>query len=109
MLHHQRVESDEVQLWQLCWVKPPTVLPDPAVPRAATSKEIAASKPAAYRPPGSRGGPAAAPRSLLDHGGDLPNVSKGIYKPGRDAANAPVFSKNQQKNQKKRENNNNSR
>ena len=51
----------------------------------------------AYRPPGSRGKPAAATRSLL------PNVSDGVYKPGSDATrNQP--SKQALKNQRKREN-----
>jgi len=102
MLHHHRLPA-ETQLWQLSWLKTPALLPDPPVPRPATSKEIAASKPQAYRPPGSRGGPAAAPRSLVDHG-NLPNVSGGVYKPGRGAANnGPPPSKNAVKNQKKRE------
>ena len=63
-----------------------------------------AAKPQAYRPPGSRGGPAAAPRSLIDHGGSLPNVSGGVYKPA-GGGNVPGMTRNQQKNQKKRENN----
>ncbi|KAL5267555.1 hypothetical protein ACHWQZ_G004555 [Mnemiopsis leidyi] len=96
-LHHWRVPSDETQLWQLKWINSATLLPPPPVPRPATSKEIAASKPQAYRPPGSRGKPAAATRSLL------PNVNDGVYKPGSDASrNQP--SKQAMKNQRKREN-----
>ena len=180
-LHHYRVPSDDTQLWQLKWINSASLLPPPPVPRPATSKEIAASKPQvlqllfvyvtlpsdsqevrlhcdqnlsrclyyfvmpqcsflcqyqaklrpltltnyrplaplqkqggrgaarqakpllmitffqAYRPPGSRGKPAAATRSLL------PNVSDGVYKPGSDATrNQP--SKQALKNQRKREN-----
>ncbi|XP_063686376.1 eukaryotic translation initiation factor 2A-like [Bolinopsis microptera] len=97
ILHHYQVPTDETQLWQLMWINPATLLPPPVVPRPATSKEIAAGKPQAYRPPGSRQGPAAATRSLL------PNVQGGVYKPGSDAQrNQP--SRQAQKNQRKREN-----
>ena len=104
VLHHYRVPSDTDQLWQLNWVKSATILPPPPVPRPATSKELAAAKPQAYRPPGQRGGPAAAPRNLIDHGGSLPNVtSQGVYKANSDnARNQPT--KAALKNQKKREN-----
>ncbi|XP_063686022.1 eukaryotic translation initiation factor 2A-like [Bolinopsis microptera] len=97
ILHHYQVPTDETQLWQLMWINPAKLLPPPVVPRPATSKEIAAGKPQAYRPPGSRQGPAAATRSLL------PNVQGGVYKPGSDAQrNQP--SRQAQKNQRKREN-----
>jgi translation initiation factor 2A len=62
-----------------------------------TKPQFTRSLPQAYRPPGSRGKPAAATRSLL------PNVNDGVYKPGSDATrNQP--SKQALKNQKKREN-----
>jgi len=98
ILHHYRVPSDDTQLWQLKWINSATLLPPPPVPRPATSKEIAAGKPQAYRPPGSRGGPAAATRNLL------PNVNNaGVYKPGHDARQSQP-SKQALKNQRKREN-----
>lgn len=103
VLHHYRVSNDDTQLWQLKWINVPTPLPPPTVPRPATSKEIAAAKPQAYRPPGQRGGPAAATRALKDHGGNLPNVSQGVYKPGSDNRNNQP-SKQALKNQRKREN-----
>jgi len=107
VLHHYRVPSDDIQLWQLKWINSATLLPLPPVPRPATSKELAAAKPQAYRPPGSRGGPAAAPRNLIDHGGSLPGVnSQGVYKPGSrggGGGNSNPPSKAALKNQKKRE------
>eukprot|EP00116_Pleurobrachia_bachei_P003321 sb/3463583/ len=104
ILLHQKVATPETQLWQLKWVQPLNILPAPTIPRPLTTQEIAASKPQAYRPPGSRDRAPAAQRSLIDHGGPLPNVNKsGVYKPGHDAQmNQP--SKNALRNQKKREN-----
>lgn len=99
VLHHHKV-PEEVHLWQLKWVNPPTVLPDPVIPRAASAKEISSAKPQAYRPPSARNGAGSAPRSLIDK---LPNVdAKGVYKPGM--GNNNERSKNQVKHQKKREN-----
>merc|ERR1712113_438588 len=54
ILLHQKVATPETQLWQLKWVQPADPLPAPAIPRPLTTQEIAASKPQAYRPPGSR-------------------------------------------------------
>ena len=78
------------------------MLPDPVIPRAQSSKEISSAKPQAYRPPSARNGEGSAPRSLIDK---LPNVNaKGVYKPGLGNTATNDRSKNQIRNQKKREN-----